>query len=129
MGKVLGIGGVFFKCHNKERLAQWYADNLQFDLNKYGGNEFKFDAVPENSFCMWGPFSEDTEYFAPSTKNFMINLIVDNVELVLAKAKKGGATTIGKIDEHEFGRFAWFLDPEGNKIELWQPHKEQSPQL
>ena len=121
MAKVLGVGGVFFKCKDKVSLGQWYETHLGFTLNEYGGLEFQFDAAPPGGYCVWGPFSDDTDYFSPSTRDFMINLMVDDVEAVLARAQAGGAQIIGEIDNCEFGRFGWFMDPEGNKIELWQP--------
>ncbi len=121
MGEVLGLGGIFFKCRNKDKLAAWYREFLGFPVAEYGGVDFDLKALPENARGVWGPFDANTEYFAPSAKEFMINLVVDNVEGVLARARAGGAEIIGEVAEDEFGRFGWFMDPEGNKIELWQP--------
>jgi predicted enzyme related to lactoylglutathione lyase len=121
MGEVLGLGGIFFKCRNKDKLVAWYREFLGFPVADYGGVDFDPKALPENALGVWGAFDATTEYFAPSTKEFMFNLVVDNVEGVLARAKAGGAEIVGEVEEYEYGRFGWFMDPEGNKIELWQP--------
>lgn len=122
MANVLGIGGVFFKCENKEKLSQWYKEYLGFNIGEYGGTEFGFSSAPKGGYCVWGPFADDTEYFKPSQKGFMINLMVDDVDAVLLKAGNGGATVMEEKEEGEFGKFGWFVDPEGNKIELWEPN-------
>lgn len=122
MAKVLGFGGIFFKCEDNEKLAGWYRDHLGFLLSDFGGTVFEASKLPKNSYAVWGPFANSTEYFKPSEKGFMINLIVDDVDAVLEKAAKGGATVIEEKEDSEFGRFGWFVDPEGNKIELWKPN-------
>ena len=124
MAKVLGVGGVFFKCRDKAALGAWYQEHLGMQINEYGGMEFEFKSAPKGGYCVWGPFSDETDYFSPSTKPFMINLIVDNLEAVLKKAQEGGATLVGEIEESQYGRFGWFLDPENNKVELWQPNPD-----
>ncbi len=121
MAKALGIGGVFFKCRDVQSLGAWYRDHLGLDLSEYGGTEFHPNRLPAGSYTVWGPFSSDTEYFQPSNKEFMINLIVDDVEQALAQVAAGGAQVVGEIQELEFGSFGWFIDPEGTKVELWKP--------
>jgi len=121
MGSVLGIGGVFFKCRDRTALADWYRRHLDFKIGEYGGTEFQPANLPSGAYCVWGPFEVGTHYFDPSDKPFMINLIVDDVDAVLARAAGGGAEIVGDIEDHSYGRFGWFVDPEGNKIELWQP--------
>ena len=121
MANVLGIGGVFFKCNDRDTLTAWYEQHLGFNIGEYGGTEFRTNTLPDSAYCVWGPFRGDTEYFAPSTKDFMINFMVDDLDGVLARAEAGGATLVGEVEEYDYGRFGWFLDPEGNKIELWQP--------
>ena len=82
--------------------------------------------MPPEAYTVWGPFKDSTSYFEPSEKEFMINLIVDDLEGALAQAKEGGATIVGEIEEYEFGRFGWFVDPEGTKVELWVPLGSES---
>lgn len=123
MANVLGIGGVFFKCKDRAALIDWYERHLGMQHNEHGGIEFSLQAAPKSGYCVWGPFSEDTEYFAPSKKEFMINLMVDDVAGVLKKAQAGGAEIVGEIEQYPYGEFGWFVDPEGNKIEIWSPLK------
>jgi len=121
MAKVLGIGGVFFKCRDKAALAAWYRDHLGFELSEYGGTDFGPAALPPGARTVWSPFDGDTDYFDPSTKPFMVNLIVDDLDGALERVRAGGARLVGEPQSYDYGRFGWFLDPEGHKIELWQP--------
>ena len=122
MAKVLGIGGIFFKAKSPKALAKWYADHLGLEIDpSFGGTAFKADSLPEGAYAVWSPFPRDTEYFAPSDNAYMINLIVDDLEAALAQVAQGGAEIHGKPETIEFGSFGWFTDPEGNKVELWQP--------
>jgi len=121
MAKALGIGGVFFKCRNRQKLASWYKDYLGLSINELGGSNFDFKKLPGGSYCVWGPFDSTTRYFDPSEKEFMINMIVDDLEGALYQVTEGGAQVVGEIEEYSYGRFGWFVDPEGNKIELWEP--------
>ena len=120
MAKVLGIGGVFFKSPDPARLRAWYAQWLGFAAGEYGAN-FEPSNMPVGSLTVWNPFSAGTDYFAPSTASFMINLIVDDLDGALAQAKEGGAALAGDVQNFDYGRFGWFIDPDGNKVELWQP--------
>jgi predicted enzyme related to lactoylglutathione lyase len=122
MAKVLGVGGVFFKSKDPKMIAQWYQTWLGFTIDtSFNGTSFQAAAMPETGCTVWSPFAADTEYFQPSGQAYMINLIVDDLEGALAQVEKGGATLVGQPEEFDYGKFGWFLDPEGNKVELWQP--------
>ena len=112
---------VFFKCSNRSALAAWYQDHLGLSINELGGVEFDLEQLPPGSYCVWGPFESTSSYFSPSPKEFMINLIVDDLEAALAQVEAAGAERVGGIEEYSYGRFGWFLDPDRNKIELWEP--------
>jgi catechol 2,3-dioxygenase-like lactoylglutathione lyase family enzyme len=118
MAKVLGIGGIFFKTADPDALKAWYARVLGFPVSKWGGAKF---AHPTQGVTVWTPFKADTDHFAPSPHPFMVNLIVDDIDGVLAHAKTEGVEPLDRQDDENFGRFAWLLDPAGIKVELWQP--------
>ena len=122
MAKALGIGGVFFKCRDAAALAAWYAKWLDFPVDmQYLGASFQPGTIPPGGFTVWGAFKSDTDYFSPARKEFMINVMVDDLDGALARVREGGAQVMEKIEEYDYGRFGWFVDPEGNKVELWQP--------
>jgi len=121
MAKVVGVGGVFFKCEDAEKLGAWYQKWLGLPVEPPYGASFKPDAVPRGGFTVWGPFRKETEYFDPSRREFMVNLMVDDLDGALAQVREGGAELVGEIMEESYGRFGWFMDPEGNKVELWEP--------
>jgi len=121
--KVTGIGGIFFKTKDPEILKAWYQKNLGLVTNEYG-SVFEFRSTDEpdyKGYLVWSPFTEDTKYFDPSTKEFMINYRVENLEDLLEELRKEGVEIIGEIEKYEYGKFAHIVDPEGNKIELWEP--------
>ena len=123
MKRVTGIGGVFFKSDDPETLKKWYDRHLGIKSDEYGGifiwREYK---NPEKeAYTAWGPFSKDTKYFLPSQKSFMFNYRVKNLEKLLEILKKEGVEVVGEIEDYDYGKFGWILDPEGNKIELWEP--------
>ncbi|MCZ6918544.1 MAG: VOC family protein [Gemmatimonadetes bacterium] len=120
MAKVLGLGGVFFKSQDREQLAAWYEKWLGFSLEPNKSSSFAAEHLPAGAYSVWSPFAADTKYLDPGTKSFMINLIVDDLDGMLARVKEGGGDIVGDIEEGEYGRFGWFMDPEGNKVELWQ---------
>ena len=123
-GKVLGVGGVFFRSADPARLADWYRDVLGLDIEAWGtthGTSFAPEAMPANSFTVWSTFASDTEYFGNSGQSFMINLVVDDLDLALANVKAAGGKVIPEKEEHDFGRFGWIVDPDGNRVELWEP--------
>lgn len=125
MSFVTGIGGVFFKSRDKEALLEWYDEMLGVAADDYGGKSFRWRDDPDREACtVWSPFAAGTDYFDPSEQPFMINFRVRDLDGLLAHLESKGVERIGKIDEYSYGRFAWILDPEGVKIELWEPTGE-----
>jgi len=123
MAKVLGFGGVFFKARDKEALCRWYTDVLGIDMQSWGGVVFAPEAMAAHpgAGTVFSPFSADTEYLQPSTKEFMLNFAVDDLDGILARCAEHGVQPIKRMDDEPNGRFAHILDPEGTKLELWQP--------
>jgi predicted enzyme related to lactoylglutathione lyase len=120
MARALGIGGVFFKSRDPKALIAWYAEHLGFEPEEnHDSVSFKPATMPQGSVTVWGPFKITTDYFAPSDKPYMFNFLVDDLEGALEQVKAGGAEVTGDIEEYDYGRFGWFVDPEGNKVELW----------
>ena len=128
MKRVTGIGGIFFKSKDPKALAEWYRIHLGFNVEDWGGVAFKWGS-PENpsgiGSTIWSPFKADTTYFAPSNASFMINYRVEDLHALLAQLRSEGCDVDTKVDESEFGKFGWVNDPEGNKLELWQPPEGQ----
>jgi predicted enzyme related to lactoylglutathione lyase len=120
MAKVLGVGGVFFKSPDPQRLYDWYARWLGMELENWG-TAFDPKTMPANGRTVWSAFDAKTDYFAPSQKDFLFNLVVDNLEEALRQVEEGGAPIVGEIEKLEYGSFGWFIDPDGNKVELWEP--------
>jgi predicted enzyme related to lactoylglutathione lyase len=120
MAKVVGVGGLFFKSPDPGRLLAWYAKWLGMGDGK-SSIEFQAGELAGHAFTVWSPFPANTDYFAPSRKDFMFNLIVDDLDAALGQVHLGGAQVVGEVEEHEYGRFGWFIDPDGNKVELWEP--------
>jgi predicted enzyme related to lactoylglutathione lyase len=123
MKRVTGIGGVFFKAKDDEALKKWYHDHLGIEL-KQGCGVFQgreLDQPGKITNTIWSPFPHDTTYFEPSRAPFMINYRVENLEAVLAALRAEGVAVEDKVEASDFGRFGWLLDPEGNRIELWEP--------
>lgn len=121
IGKVTGIGGLFFKTENPAKLKEWYKNHLGFNTDNWGSTFWWKDENGKKASTQWNPFKKDTSYFLPSTKEYMFNYRVDNLIELLNKLKKEGITIIGEVEEYEYGKFGWILDPDGNKIELWEP--------
>ncbi len=122
--KVTGIGGVFFKCKDPIKLKEWYKIHLGLNTDQYGTNfEWRQGAeTTKKGFTQWSPFKENTKYFDPSTKDFMINFRVDNLELLVKELEKEGVIFTDKIESFDYGKFVHIIDLEGNKIELWEPN-------
>jgi predicted enzyme related to lactoylglutathione lyase len=125
MARVLGIGGVFFKSPDPKSLYQWYEQNLGLEVGNDPGMSFLPSQMPHDSFTVWSAFNVQTTYLDPSTKDFMINFVVDDLEGALDQVRNGGAELIGNIEEYDYGKFGWFMDPDGNKVELWEPPRRQ----
>lgn len=120
--KVTGIGGIFFKSKNPVKTKEWYAKNLGLVTNEYGSVfEFKTADEQEKAYLNWSPMKEDTTYFEPSKKEFMINYRVEDIEELVKEFKENGVTVLDEIETYEYGKFVHILDPEGNNIELWEP--------
>ncbi|HSC19448.1 MAG TPA: VOC family protein [Rhizomicrobium sp.] len=122
MARITGVGGIFFKARDPKALVDWYRDTLGLDVQAWGGALLPSAAEGPPHF-VWSPFSADTTYMEPSTREFMLNFAVDDLDGVLAQLETKGVNILGRADD-ENGRFAWLLDPEGTKIELWEPKKE-----
>ena len=122
--KVTGIGGIFFKCKDPKKMREWYKNNLGLNTNEYG-TVFEWrqgtDTI-KKGFTQWSPFNEKTTYFEPSTKDFMINYRVANIDALISQLKKAGVTITDSIEKVDYGKFVHIMDIEGNKIELWEPN-------
>lgn len=126
MKRVTGIGGVFFKSGDSKKTKAWYKQHLGIESGEYGGTfEWRHaNSKDKKGFTAWGPFREDTDYFHPSERDFMINYRVDNLEKLLEVLKEEGVEVVGDIEEFEYGKFGWIMDLDGTKIELWEPVDE-----
>ena len=131
MKKVTGVGGIFFKCKDPKKMREWYATHLGINTNEYGAVfEWRQGAdSTKKGFTTWSPFAETTKYFLPSTRDFMINYRVDNLEELVEQLKKEGVTITDKIEIVEYGKFIHIIDMEGNKIELWEPNDVEYEKL
>ncbi|HUQ87031.1 MAG TPA: VOC family protein [Vicinamibacterales bacterium] len=124
MAKVTGIGGVFFKSTNDhKKLAEWYSSNLGISLEPWGGAILKWtdDKANDGGLTVWNAADKNTKWFSPSTSSFMINYRVDNMAELLAQLRRNGVEIVQGPESAENGKFAWILDPDGNKVELWEP--------
>ncbi|MFK7858636.1 MAG: VOC family protein [Granulosicoccus sp.] len=124
VGKVTGIGGVFFLANKESKnLSSWYEEHLGITLESWGGGvlEWKNDKAEDGGATVWNVAAADSEWFAPSKARFMINYRVDNMEALIAKLTAAGIQILEGPQFEENGVFAWIVDPDGNKIELWEP--------
>src|SRR5580658_36566 len=123
MEKVTGIGGIFFKSKDPKAVNEWYKTHLGFNTTPYGTSfEWRdIDDSTKKGLTQWNPFKETTKYFEPSTKDFMINYRVENIEALVEQLKNEGVTIVDKIEDSDYGKFVHILDIEGNKIQLWEP--------
>jgi catechol 2,3-dioxygenase-like lactoylglutathione lyase family enzyme len=126
-GHVTGIGGIFLKAKDPKALAAWYRDVLGMPVEAWGGAALHYDAPKHPPVAVWTAFPASTAYFAPSTSDFMINYAVDDMDALLARVKTKGVDVLKRVDDDPNGRFAWLLDPEGHKIELWEPKRTAAP--
>jgi len=128
-GRALGIGGVFFRSKDPALLGKWYADTLGLQVENWGdthGTSFAPADMPPTAFTVWSAFAAKTKYFGDSGQNHMINLVVDDLDAALENVEAAGAEVMEDREEHDFGRFGWFVDPDGNRVELWEPPPEEA---
>ena len=126
MKHITGIGGILFKATDPEKLGEWYRKHLGLNVEEFGGVTFRENEAsaegPKRQVCtVWSPFPADTDYFAPSEKPFMINFRVVDLDALLAQLRREGVRVDERTERSEFGYFGWAMDPEGNRIELWEP--------
>lgn len=125
MKRVTGLGGVFFKTTDPKKIKAWYAKHLGLPMDEYGAS-FRWIDINDKeakvpALTAWSPFKDDTTYFAPSEKPFMFNYRVENLVELLKVLREEGVQVVGEMEEFSYGKFAWIMDPDGNKIELWEP--------
>lgn len=128
MAKVTGIGGIFFKAQDVGLLRHWYLEHLGISFDEEGGWSFYWRELDEPQHIgrtVWRPFAAETTYFDPSLSTFKFNLRVDDLDELLEQLRRAGVPVEEQIEEYEYGRSGWAMDPEGNKIELWKPRNEE----
>ena len=128
MKRVTGIGGIFFKAKDAKSLQAWYKRHLGIDVQAWGGAAFEWadaEGKPVGGTTAWLIDPQESDHFAPSSASFMVNYRVEDLHALVKALKEEGCNVLEKIDESEYGKFAWVIDPEGNKVELWQPPQEQ----
>lgn len=125
-GKVTGIGGIFFKSKDPQNTRDWYSKNLGLETDQYGAMfKFRLENDPQMAgYLQWSPFAENTKYFAPSEKDFMINYRVENIEDLVEQLKSEGVTIVDTLQTYSYGKFIHIMDHENNKLELWEPVDE-----
>jgi len=124
MARITGIGGVFFKSRNDSTaLATWYHKHLGMPLESFGGAVLRWpdDKAEDKGLTVWHIAEKESQWFSPSDSPLMINYRVDNLDEMIAQLSAGGVEIVGGPESHENGKFAWIMDPEGNKVELWEP--------
>ncbi len=124
MKRVTGIGGIFWKAKDPVALRAWYKKHLGIDVQDWGGTAFLWAdeaGNPTTGMTVWSIGSETSQQFAPSTSSFMVNYRVDDLAALLQALRDEGCDVLDKTDDSEYGKFGWVMDPEGNKVELWQP--------
>ncbi|ARN72454.1 glyoxalase [Nonlabens tegetincola] len=126
MAKVTGLGGIFFVCNDPERTKQWYQKHLGLNTDQYGCTFFMSEEVKREPKAtqQWSPFPADTTYY-PIDQKFMINYRVDDLEELLADLQNSGIQQEGDMQEFDYGKFAWIIDCDGRKVELWEPKQEE----
>ena len=124
MARVTGVGGIFFKSTGDHAaLAAWYQKHLGMSLEAWGGAILRWpdDKADDRGLTVWHVAESDTQWFSPSRSSFMVNYRVDDLDELLARLRDGGVEIVGGPESHENGKFAWIMDPDGNKVELWEP--------
>tara|TARA_R110000796_G_scaffold72010_1_gene163230 strand:+ start:25031 stop:25417 length:387 start_codon:yes stop_codon:yes gene_type:complete len=120
--RVTGLGGFFFKTKDPNAIKQWYNKHLGLNTDQYGCTFWWKDKKGQDCSTQWSPMKDDTNYFKPSKSPFMMNFRVENLEELLKVLRLEGVTVVGEIEEYSYGKFGWILDPDGNKLELWEPN-------
>lgn len=122
-GRVTGVGGIFFRCADPDATKAWYAEHMGLPLDEHGFVVFSWEDDPkaDGGSTVWSPFAADTTYFGDSGQEMMINLRVDDLEALLAKLAAAGVTIAPEREDAPWGKFAWVTDPDGRRVELWQP--------
>jgi len=120
MAKVIGFGGIFFKSRDPAALSAWYAEHLGLDTEAWGGARFD-ENERRPGYTLWSPFAADTDYFGAGPQPYMLNFRVDDLDALLTQLRAAGVEVDERIEQSEFGRFGWIVDPEGTRVELWQP--------
>ena len=123
MKRVTGIGGIFFKCNDPDEMKNWYKTHLGLNTDQWGTSFEWFEGAnpSKKGYTQWSPMTDKTTYFEPSTNEFMINYRVENLVWLVEQLKKEGVKVVDEIQTYEYGKFVHILDPEGRKIELWEP--------
>jgi predicted enzyme related to lactoylglutathione lyase len=125
MAKVIGLGGLFFLCKDVDATRAWYGRVLGINIDDYGGSSFNHGAAaaifPKGAQTIWAPFKAESDYFKPSDSDFMMNLMVDDLDGMIARIEAEGCAMEGEPIRESYGHFAWVMDPDGRKVELWQP--------
>ena len=122
-GHITGVGGVFVKSKDPKALATWYREVLGLDVKPWGGAALPFDTPGHPPKVAWTAFQESSDHMSPSTREFMINFAVDDMDAILTRVTAHHVPILKRDDDDQFGRFAWIQDPDGTKIELWQPKR------
>ena len=126
MKRVTGVGGIFFKSADPKALSAWYKTHLGLDVSDWGGALFHWGGEgSESGVTVWSPFAQDTSYMQPSSGSFMVNFRVADLDNLLSALRSEGCQVLDKTETSEQGKFGWVMDPEGNKIELWEPASGQ----
>ena len=120
-GRITGIGGIFVKSKEPKALAHWYQETLGLSIESWGGAPLPYDAPGHPPVIIWNALPETTDYMSPSRREFMINFAVDDMDAITARLTAKGVPILKRADDDPFGRFTWIQDPDGTKIELWQP--------
>ncbi len=121
VGRITGVGGIFLKSKDPKALALWYRDVLGIPLERWGGATLRYDAPGHPPAVVWNALPNASDYMGPSTREFMIDFAVDDLDAYLARLTAKGVVVLKRVDTDPSGKFAWILDPDGTKIELWQP--------
>lgn len=115
--RVDGIGGVFFRSHDPDAIRAWYAEHLGIDMEDFG----TVFTAKEGDQTVWAPFKQDTDYFGAPEQQLMVNFRVRDLDAMLRQLREAGVEVLEHVEEHEYGRFGWAIDPEGHRFELWEP--------